>query len=120
MKNTEGTTTTEAATVAEQGAQGAPEKTAANKAAKPEEGRAQRVVQPPRVLTPRLALRKKKRSFAQPCFPPKAFIVRSSKHLAATWISFPDRGSRQLADMRLCDHVDKTFRQAAKHVQVWI
>jgi hypothetical protein len=38
MKNTEATTTTEAATVAEQGAQGAPEKTATNKAASQKKG----------------------------------------------------------------------------------
>jgi hypothetical protein len=38
MKNTEATTTTEAATVAEQSAQGAPEKTATNKAASQKKG----------------------------------------------------------------------------------
>jgi hypothetical protein len=38
MKNTEPTTTTEAATVAEQGAQGAPEKPAANKTASQKKG----------------------------------------------------------------------------------
>ncbi len=38
MKNTEVTTTTEAATVAEQGAQGAPEKAAANRTSSPKKG----------------------------------------------------------------------------------